>query len=170
MRKKMPNHLVTKVGLGILLLTLAIHDAKADKVDDRETEFLQSHPGFHGFLTPHPSYPAQARLAGVQGTLQAQVTYTAKGSVESVVVVKSSGSPILDSNVTAYIQRYWRNLTGKKYVHTTTFEYRLTRLIQPAGIRLSGPLISVDTHPASISLPPLFRINRGKRFRLIWVV
>lgn len=133
MRKKMPNPLAARVGLAISLLTLVTQSARADKVDDAEAKFLQSHPGYHGVLAPHPPYPAQARQAGIQGIMQAQVTFSAKGGVESVVVVKSSGSPILDSNVTDYVKRYWKSLRGEKYVHTTTFEYRLTRRVQPAG-------------------------------------
>ena len=103
--------------------------------------------------------------------MQAQVTFSAKGGVESIVVVKSSGSSILDSNVTAYVQRYWKNLTGKKYVHTTAFEYRLTPDHPACGnCGRQDLLIPVDTYPASVNLPPLFRTNRGKRFRLTWVV
>ena len=133
MRNKMPDLSVRKVGLGISLLALTAHGARADKVDDAEARFLRSHPGYHGVLTPHPPYPESARRARIQGTLQAQVTFSAKGDVENVVVVKSSGNSILDSNVTTYVKRYWKNLTGKTYVHTTTFDYKLVRIIRPAG-------------------------------------
>lgn len=125
MRKRLPVFAGVKIGVGSLLLAMTAVDARGDKTDDEQAIFVQSHPEFHGFLTPRPPYPLQARMSNAQGEVQVQVSFAAKGKVVGVVILKSSGSDVLDSNSSNYIKRYWRNLTGKPASHTQKLEYHL---------------------------------------------
>ena len=61
----------------------------------------------------------------LQGRVTVKVTWAAVGNVKDVVVVKSSGSEILDGNTTNYIKAKWRSFTGKEVTHTVTEEYFL---------------------------------------------
>ncbi len=73
--------------------------------------------------TPHPPYPAQARMSHVVGTTTVRITTDASGNVSSVVIVKSAGSAILDSSTQGYVKMNWKGPpNGTK---DTTFEYRL---------------------------------------------
>ena len=77
------------------------------------------------FLTPHPPYPLQARASHAEGRVTVRVTWAADGHVKEAVVVKSSGSGILDSNTREYIKAKWRSFVGKEVSHTLTLDYRL---------------------------------------------
>lgn len=57
---------------------------------------------------PAPSYPAAARRAGIQGTVQVMVVVEASGMPSSVSVYKSSGSSELDASAVSTVQRRWR--------------------------------------------------------------
>ncbi len=78
-----------------------------------------------GFLTPHPPYPLQARAQHLEGVVTVKITWAAAGNVKEVVVVKSSGSRILDENTVNFIKAKWRSLIGKEVTHTITQEYFL---------------------------------------------
>lgn len=73
--------------------------------------------------TPHPPYPAQARMSHVTGTTVVRYTTDASGSISSVAIVKSAGSAILDSNTQSYVKMNWKGPPNA--TNTTTFEYRL---------------------------------------------
>ena len=92
------------------------------------TEPTPTPPAGHtrvSFLTPHPPYPLQARVSHVEGSVAVRVTWAADGRVKEVVIVKSSGSAILDSNTLNYIKANWRSFTGKEVTHTLSLDYRL---------------------------------------------
>lgn len=125
MHKRLSSFVGMKIGVSVLLLAMTCANARGDADDDRETKFLQSHPGFHGFLTPHPPYPLRAKMSHIEGKVQVRVDFAAKGNVEKVEILQSSGSPILDSNTSLYIRRYWRNLSGKQATHTLMMDYFL---------------------------------------------
>lgn len=55
---------------------------------------------------PEPQYPRAAKRLGVQGTVVIRVTVTAKGTAEKLVIVSSSGSPLLDDAALAAVQRW----------------------------------------------------------------
>ena len=76
-----------------------------------------------GWKTPHPPYPAQARMSHVTGVTKVRFTTDASGSVTSVVIVKSAGSAILDSNTSGYIKMNWKGPPNS--THEQEFEYRL---------------------------------------------
>ena len=61
-----------------------------------------------GWRNPTPPYPAQARMAHLQGSSSVHFTTDASGSVSSVVIVKSAGSAILDSNTQNYVKMNWK--------------------------------------------------------------
>ena len=61
---------------------------------------------------PAPYYPASARKAGLQGSVQLQVTVEANGVPSSVVVTKSSGHAVLDTAARDGVLRRWRWPTG----------------------------------------------------------
>ena len=56
-----------------------------------------------------------------------RVTWAADGHVKDVVIVKSSGSGVLDSNTRNYIKANWRSLVSKEVTRTLTEDYRLRR-------------------------------------------
>ncbi len=56
-----------------------------------------------------------------------RVMWAAAGEVKQVVILKSSGSNLLDGNTRDYIKAKWRSLTGKESTLTTTLDYRLRR-------------------------------------------
>ena len=120
---KLPSFVGLNIGAAVLLLAMTAISAWGEKEDDNEAKFLQTHPGFHGFLTPHPPYPEQARAAHVQGKVQVKISFAAAGNVETVEVLKSSGSELLDKNTSYYIKRYWKNFTGKPASRIITLEY-----------------------------------------------
>ena len=76
-----------------------------------------------GWKTPHPPYPAQARMSHVTGTTTVRITTDGSGSVSSVVIVKSAGSALLDSSTQGYVRNNWKGPPNSS--HDTTFEYRL---------------------------------------------
>ena len=77
------------------------------------------------FLTPHPPYPLQARASHIEGEVTVRITWAAEGNVKKVVVVKSSGSRLLDEPTTNYIKARWRSLAGTEVTHTVPEQYHL---------------------------------------------
>lgn len=57
---------------------------------------------------PSPYYPASARRAGMQGSVQLDVTVEASGLPSRVTVTKSSGHALLDTTARDQVQRRWR--------------------------------------------------------------
>ena len=76
-----------------------------------------------GWRTPHPPYPAQARMSHVTGVTRVRFTTDASGSVSSVVIVKSAGSAILDSSTQGYVKMNWKGPPNS--TKEQEFEYRL---------------------------------------------
>jgi protein TonB len=76
-----------------------------------------------GWKTPHPPYPAQARMAHVTGSTSVRITTDASGTVTSVVITKSAGSAILDSNTQSYVKMNWKGPPNS--THDTEFVYQL---------------------------------------------
>ncbi len=54
-----------------------------------------------------PAYPSAARRRGLEGSVQLRVTLAASGELDSVIVIASSGSPLLDDAAVAAVRR-WR--------------------------------------------------------------
>ena len=75
------------------------------------------------WVTPHPPYPAQARMSHVTGTTTVHITTDATGRVSNCSIVKSAGSPLLDSSTQGYVKNNWKGPPNSS--HDTTFEYRL---------------------------------------------
>ncbi len=76
-----------------------------------------------GWKTPHPPYPAQARMSHVTGSTTVRFTTDASGSVSSVVIVKSAGSAILDNSTQGYVKMNWKGPPNSS--HETEFVYQL---------------------------------------------
>ena len=93
--------------------------------DDGVAEFLRTHPGYRGYVTPHPPYPAVSRMLHEQGTVVVRVTFAKEGQVSAVEVVKSSGYQNLDGNAVNYIKARWRSASGRVKTLTLPLTYRL---------------------------------------------
>ncbi len=78
------------------------------------------------FLAPHPPYPLEAKITGYEGDVVVRVTWAADGSVKEAVVVKSSGTDLLDRPTWKYIKAHWHSFTGKEETHTVTVRYVLS--------------------------------------------
>ena len=87
------------------------------------------------FLTPHPPYPLEAKITRIDGDVVVRVTWAADGSVREAVVVKSSGSDLLDGPTRKYIEAHWRCLTGEEVTRTVTLRYVLHHYPQPVSRR-----------------------------------
>ncbi len=82
-----------------------------------------AHLGAVGWHKPEPPYPAQARLAHIQGSGTVRVTTDASGRVTSAVIVQSVGSALLDFNMCSFAKENW---TGPpNATNTIPFTYRL---------------------------------------------
>ena len=57
--------------------------------------------------TPKPPYPAQARMAKLQGSGVCHVTFDASGHVSSASMSQSIGTRILDDATTGYAKLNW---------------------------------------------------------------
>jgi protein TonB len=57
---------------------------------------------------PKPSYPAEARNAGWEGTVTLLVTVTADGSIGNVSVIGGSGHSVLDRRAAEQVKAAWR--------------------------------------------------------------
>lgn len=75
------------------------------------------------WTTPKPPYPYQARTAHLTGVTEVRVTTDSSGRVNSVVVVKSAGSGVLDSNSQSWAKEKWSGPPNATY--TKKLEYRL---------------------------------------------
>ena len=78
------------------------------------------------FLAPHPPYPLEAKITGYEGDVVVRVTWAVDGLVKEAVVVKSSGTDLLDRPTWKYIKAHWRSYTGKEVTHTVTVRYVLS--------------------------------------------
>jgi TonB family protein len=58
---------------------------------------------------PRPPYPMQAFRSRIEGTVLYRVSFDASGTVDSVEVVKSSGSAILDNETRHYMLQNWHD-------------------------------------------------------------
>ena len=76
-----------------------------------------------GWKTPKPPYPYQARAAHLTGVSTVRITSDASGHISSVVIVKSAGSGLLDSNTQSFIKANWVGPANATY--TKEVEYRL---------------------------------------------
>lgn len=74
---------------------------------------------------PAPYYPASARKAGLQGSVQLLVTVEANGVPSSVVVTKSCGHAVLDTAARDGVLRRWRWPTGTVRSILVPIRYRL---------------------------------------------
>lgn len=117
----------TLVAIACALFVPASVRAANAAADGGVAEFIRTHPGYRGYLTPHPPYPLAARAQRAQGSVAVKVTFSKVGVVTKVELSKSSGSPILDSNTVQYIQKYWRSTLGRPTTHSLTMEYSLRR-------------------------------------------
>lgn len=78
-----------------------------NEVDEGETKFLNSDDiRFGSFLRRFETavygvwrYPAEAARAGIQGVTPVRITFNKKGEIESIQLLQSSGSRILDEEV-----------------------------------------------------------------------
>ena len=71
---------------------------------------------------PHPPYPANRLLAG-KGTTKVQITTDASGRISNVVVIQSTGNPVLDAHTVRYVRENWRGPANAS--RTTEFVYQL---------------------------------------------
>ncbi len=82
-----------------------------------------AHLGAVGWHKPDPPYPAQARASHITGSGTVSCSTNASGEVTSAVIVSSSGSAILDHNMTSFARMNWTGPPNSTQV--IPFTYRL---------------------------------------------
>lgn len=112
----------------VLLVTLAAvpWQASAQQGPVKRDEAKAQQPRVR-YLTPHPPYPFQALQRHLEGVCTVRVQFDAQGNVSSAMIVKSSGSEILDSNAANWIKKEWKSLEGRPSVYTKDLVYSLSR-------------------------------------------
>ena len=80
--------------------------------------------GVATWVMPHPPYPAAIRrLVSAGGLTTVRITTDATGRVSSVVIVRSTGNPMLDAHTVSYVRENWRGPANAS--RTTEFLYQL---------------------------------------------
>ena len=75
------------------------------------------------WVTPHPPYPRLRGISPGVGQTTVQVTTDASGRVSNVVIVKSTGNPVLDSHTLSYVRGNWHGPANAS--KTTEFVYQV---------------------------------------------
>lgn len=78
--------------------------------------------GTMSWSMPHPPYPANRLFAG-KGTTKVQITTDAGGRIANVVIIQSTGNPVLDAHTVRYVRENWRGPANAS--RTTEFVYQL---------------------------------------------
>ena len=81
------------------------------------------------FVTPAPPYPFL--VTGDSSQVAVQVTFDARGEVQKVAIIRSTGSLKLDNTITAWIKTRWK-CTGGKPTMLTGY---------PQGSRLTATIL-----------------------------
>lgn len=100
-------------------------NASPARGDDWAKEYIRTHPGYRGYLTPRPPYPLISRAKHEQGDSVARVTFAKEGQVIAVKLIKSTGYWNLDSNSVNYIKAQWRSTFGQVKTLDVPMNYRL---------------------------------------------
>jgi periplasmic protein TonB len=85
-------------------------------------------------LSPHPTYPRQARLMGWEGTVVLRLLVDAQGNVAEVKMVTGSGFALLDESAVD-AARHWRFEPAREggrptaMVHEVRFRFRLDNVM-----------------------------------------
>jgi protein TonB len=65
-------------------------------------------------VNPQPPYPLAARRLGLEGTVVLRVVVAPDGAPASVVVLQSSGHPVLDSSALETVRTRWRFVPARR--------------------------------------------------------
>ncbi len=75
------------------------------------------------WFTPHPPYPARGLNLHVTGATTVRITTDATGQVSNVVIVRSAGNPVLDTQTENYVRTNWHGPPNA--TRTTEFVYEI---------------------------------------------
>lgn len=76
---------------------------------------------------PAPPYPSWARAKGISGSPRFAIVTDAAGTITSLRVLVTSGSPELDAYARDWIQRRWRMPAGAPMTYNVDFNFVLRR-------------------------------------------
>ncbi|MFT3991389.1 MAG: TonB family protein [Luteolibacter sp.] len=73
---------------------------------------------------PKPPYPIEARRKGLQGSVLLKIS-VASGRISNVVVIKSSGHPLLDNHASRFVKANWKFPAGLTRSLTQQLQFNL---------------------------------------------
>ena len=94
-------------------------------------------PHASGVHTPGPTYPADALKANITGSGTCQVVFDASGHVDKAVMLKSTGSKVLDENTLGFARKNWTGQPNTKVA--VPIDYQLAKKPK-AAVRVSVPM------------------------------
>ena len=75
------------------------------------------------WVMPHPSYPRTPLAQHLTGATTVRIITDATGRVSNVVIVKSAGNPLLDSQTENFVREHWHGPPNAS--RTTEFVYEI---------------------------------------------